>query len=295
MRFFLIKCFKFFGILLIIGFCFYGCIDYLNSKKINDYISLIDKKFVFIGDSHIQNGINDELINSGINFSQNGESYYFSYQKLKRIIALNKMVKTVFLGFSYHSLSSYYDDYVFGKYNNEISSRYFFILPASEKVKFIECNLGDEMLFLKNIFEKGIVNVIRQKDKYSFLGYYQNGFHNVQSRKTSMDKRIHLQFFNETKIADFSNVNINYLNKIIVLCKQNNIDLIVLNTPLDPYYKSKIPQKFLDKYNQIIETQKLRVIDFHNLKFRKNDFIKDGDHVSVEGSLLISKFLNNQF
>ena len=77
--------------------------------------------------------------------------------------------------------------------------------------------------------------------------------------------------------------------------EQNNIDLIVLNTPLDPYYKSKIPQKFLDKYNQIIETQKLRVIDFHNLKFRKNDFIKDGDYVSVEGSLLISKFLNNQF
>ena len=281
--------------MLIIGFCFYECIDYLNSKKINNYISSIDKKFVFVGDSHIQNGINDELINNSINFSQNGESYYFSYQKLKKVIALNKQVKTVFLGFSYHNLSSYYDDYIFGKFNNEIASRYFFILPMSEKIKFIKCNLGNEMLFLKNIFEKGIVNVIRKKDRYSFLGYYQNGFQNVQSRKISMDKRIRLQFFNETKIANFSTVNINYLNKIIVLCKQNKIDLIALNTPLDPYYKSKIPQKFLDKYNQIIETQKLSVIDFHNLKFRKIDFIKDGDHVSTEGSLLISKFLNNQF
>ena len=293
MNFFLIKCIKFFGILRIISCCLYGCLDYLNSKKLNDYISSIDKKSMFIGDSHIQNGINDELITDGINFSQNGESYYFSYQKLKKIIALNKQVKTIYLGFSYHNLSSYYDDYVFGKYNNEISSRYFFILPASEKEKFIKCNLSDEMLYFKKIFEKGTVNVLRKKNKYSFLGYYQNGFHNVESQKSSMDKRIQLQFFNETKIANFSEVNIIYLNKIIALCKENNKDLIVLNTPLDAYYKNNIPRQYIDRYNQIIETQKLRVIDFHNLKFQKNDFIKDGDHLSVKGSLLISNFLNN--
>ena len=293
MRCFLLHFLKFFGILMIISCCFYGCIDYLNSKKISDYICSVDKNSMFIGDSHLQNGINDELITDGINFSQNGESYYFSYQKLKKIIALNKQLKTVYLGFSYHNLSSYYDDYVFGKYNKEITSRYFFILPASEKVKFIKCNLSDEMLYFKNIFEKGIVNVLRKKDKYSFFGYYQNGFYNVESRKKSMDKRIQLQFFNETKIANFSEVNIIYLKKIIVLCKEKNIDLIVLNTPLDPYYKNNIPQQYIDKYNQIIETQKLRVVDFHNLKFQKNDFIKDGDHLSVKGSLLISKFLNN--
>lgn len=295
MKLFQIKLIKFFGILIIISGCFYGCLDYLNSKKLNEYLTSVDKKSIFIGDSHIQNGINDELITDGINFSQNGESYYFSYQKLIKIIALNKQLKTIYLGFSYHNLSSYYDDYVFGKYNNEISSRYYFILPASEKVKFIKCNLGDEMLYFKNIFEKGIVNVLRNKEKYSFLGYYQNGFYNVESRKTSMDKRIQLQFFNENKIASFSEINIIYLNKIIILCKENNIDLIVLNTPLDPYYKNNIPQKYIDKYSQIIKTQKLTVIDFQNLKFEKNDFIKDGDHVSVKGSLLISKFLNNKF
>lgn len=293
MRCFLLHFLKFFGILMIISGCIYGGIDYLNSKKMNDYVGSVNKKSAYIGDSHIQNGINDELITDGINFSQNGESYYFSYQKLKRILALNQQLKIVYLGFGYHNLSSYYDDYVFGKYNNEISSRYFFILPASEKQKFIKCNLGDEILYFKNIFEKGITNLLRKKDKYSFLGYYQNGFHNVESRKKSMDKRIQLQFFNETKIANFSEVNIIYLKKIITLCKENNKDLIVLNTPLDPYYKNNIPRQYIDKYNQIIETQKLRVIDFHNLKFQKNDFIKDGDHLSVKGSILISKFLNN--
>ena len=89
MNFFLIKCIKFFGILMIISCCLYGCLDYLNSKKLNDYISSIDKKSMFIGDSHIQNGINDELITDGINFSQNGESYYFSYQKLKKHFQAN--------------------------------------------------------------------------------------------------------------------------------------------------------------------------------------------------------------
>ena len=68
---------------------------------------------------------------------------------------------------------------------------------------------------------------------------------------------------------------------------------MVLNTPLDPYYKSKIPQEYLDKYNQIVASRELKVIDFHNLKFQKEDFLKDGDHVSINGALKISKFLNN--
>ena len=37
--------------------------------------------------------------------------YYFSYFKLKNILEENPNVRTVYLGFSYHNLSSHYDEY----------------------------------------------------------------------------------------------------------------------------------------------------------------------------------------
>jgi hypothetical protein len=293
MKLFIINCIKFFGIMIIICVSLYACIDYLNSKKSNDYISSLNKKAIFVGDSHMQCGINDAVIANGINFSQDAESYYFTFQKLEKILALNKEIKTIYLGFSYHNLSSYYDDYIFGKENLEISSRYFFILPPAEKRKFMIYNSDNEILYFNKIIVKGILNIRDKKNNYSFFGGYQNNFYEVGSKKKSMDKRIKNQFFKNDTITRFSEINLSYLDKIMELCKRENKDLIVLNTPLDSYYKSKIPQEYVYKYNQIIESKKLKVIDFNAVAFKNNDFLKDGDHVSKKGAILISKMLNN--
>lgn len=57
--------------MIITSVYFFVCIDYLNSKKSNDYRSCNDKKAIFVGDSHMQCGINDAVINNRINFSKN--------------------------------------------------------------------------------------------------------------------------------------------------------------------------------------------------------------------------------
>lgn len=34
------------------------------------------------------------------------------------------------------------------------------------------------------------------------------------------------------------------IDNIVSLCQHENVELIILNTPLHPYYRSKIPEEF---------------------------------------------------
>ena len=209
MKLFLLHFFKFFGILIVISLCGFKAIDCLNAMRFEKYIGSLRQEAIFVGDSHIQSAINDALIANVVNLSQNGEPYYFTYYKLKKIVASKKTkIKTIYLGFGYHNLSSYRDDFTFGKYNHDISARYFFILPTSEREKFIGYNKSNMPLYFKKIVENGLVNIFRKKEKFSFLGYYQNGFVNMASQKKSMNKRLERQFYNDTTVADFSKINI---------------------------------------------------------------------------------------
>jgi hypothetical protein len=78
---------------------------------------------IFIGDSHMEKAINDSLLENSVNLAQSSESLYFSYYKLKILLEHNPTIKDVYLGFSYHSVSSYYDKFIFGEFSNAISSR----------------------------------------------------------------------------------------------------------------------------------------------------------------------------
>jgi hypothetical protein len=267
-------------------------LNYYNNKKFIEYKLSPNITFLFIGDSHIQKAIDAKLIKTTVNISQSSESFYYSYYKLDKILKNNPVIKTIYLGFSYHSLSSYYDDFVYGKYSKNISSRYFFILPLSEKFKLFKYNFRNLPIYIKEVNKYGIMNMLKKGNNYSFLGQYENDFENVSALQKSMDKRLLLQFYTNDKLNSFSEFNISYLNKIIDLCDKNNVDLITLNTPLHHYYRSKIPMEYLKKYNEIIRQNHIVSIDFGELVLNDSCFIPDGDHVSQKGVILTTNYFN---
>ncbi|MEE9573070.1 MAG: hypothetical protein V3W20_08490 [Candidatus Neomarinimicrobiota bacterium] len=275
-------------ILLILTFLL---LNYYNNKFIESEISSTVTT-LFIGDSHIQKSIDDKLITTAINISQSSESFYYSYYKLDKILKANPSIKRIYLGFSYHSLSSYYDEFVFGKYSKNISSRYFFILPLSEKFKLFKYNFRKLPIYIKEVYKHGIMNIFKTGNNYSFLGQYENKFENVSAVQNSMDKRLLLQFYNNNRLINFSESNISYLIKIIDLCDKNKVELITLNTPLHSYYKSKIPMEYLKKYNEIISQNRIVTINFDELVLDDSCFIPDGDHVSEKGALQTSNYFN---
>lgn len=125
----------------------------------------------------------------------------------------------------------------------------------------------------------------------TYEGGFVNTFSNSMAKKESIEKRVIFQFFNNGYLNDFSAKNILYLAKINELCKNNNIKLILINTPLHQYYKKNIPVKFIDKFNQIAFKLNVEVLDLSDLLVDDNCFIPDGDHVSQIGAILTTKHI----
>ena len=256
-----------------------------NEIRLNDNITDI-----YIGDSHLQCAIQDSLLLNSKNLGTSSESYYFSYFKLNHVLKSNPNIHRVYLGYSYHNLSEYYDEYIFGKFSNSVSPNYFFILPFKEQMKMIRWNLSDLPAYIKSILKKGVI-IMLPKRSLPFIGGYENPFSDVSAIKSSMDKRLNLQYYSNGDIIDFSSINLSYFNKIINLCNDYNVEIILLNTPLHKYYQSKLPTEYIKEYNAIIDKTKLNVIDFQNFDFTDSCFIPDGDHVSMEGALQTTKEL----
>lgn len=258
-------------------------LNYKGNKKLNEY--KIDKKttIAFFGDSHVQECVNDSLVPNSINLALHSESLYFTYYKMKGILNNNQSIKKIYLGLSYHSLSNYYDDFVFGIYSKSTAPKYFFILPNSEKINILKHNSDNLSVFVKS--------AIKHSLDFSYMGSYENNFKNSSPNINSIEKRLNFQFYKDNKLNEFSELNLSYLKKIIELCDEKKVELIFLNTPLHSYYKERVPKEYIKKYNEIIAQYNLQLINFEDLILNDSCFIPDGDHVSEKGAIIASKYL----
>lgn len=250
-----------------------------------------DIQDVYVGDSHIQCTINDSLLNQSKNVAAIAESFYFSYYKLEKILAENPNVQKVYLGFGYHSLSNYYDNFINGKNTTDISPKYFYILPIQEKFRIIYWNRHNLSNFTKQVLLTGY-DQLKHNTNGSF-GQYANYSSETKASQKSMEKRVRFQYYTKEKLNEFSQINLTYLDKIIKLCRAKKIELGIINTPLHPLYESKIPEKYLVKYNELIRNYRIEMIDFKGLQLNDSCFFPDGDHVSEKGALIITNALIN--
>lgn len=281
------------GIIFIplIIFSFY--IFYANYKLAADYKIESNINTLVIGDSHTQKAINDRYFPNAINLSQSSECFIYSYSKLLEILKHHPNIKTVLLGCSFHSFSSYYDEFVFGKYGAETSARYFFIMPLTLKLEFLLKNNNLTGRYLLQILSNGITNLGVRSGQYSFLGNYEAYRTSVKLSEQSIRKRVNTHYFQQGKMDGFSSLNVYYLSKVVELCKERKIKLILLNTPMHKYYIENVPDKFKDKFYSLIKSKKLNLIEFEKLKLDDSCFLPDGDHVNEEGARLTTLFLVN--
>lgn len=285
-KFFIKKSILFFSILLAIVITSFILLNLYHDLFLNEVRLSSNFTDIFIGDSHIQTAINDSLIENSINISTTAESYYFSYYKLKRYLPANPQIRRIYLGFSYHNFSNYYEDYISGKHSVNVSSGYFFILPISERIICLTWNSHTPIVYLKKIFMADISKLLKSDNE----GYINN-FVNVQASVKEMNKKLADQYYKEGQIQGFSRTNIEYLDKIIALSKAKGIELIFLSTPLHPYYREHIPDVFREKYNELKESKKIKLIDLSSLSLTDDYFIPDGVHVTQQGAIITTEQL----
>lgn len=221
---------------------------------------------VFLGDSRIQ-----YLFKSNANFAYNSESFKFNYYKL---LSLNKIKKTdtVFLGCSHHSFSQYFEGYLNNQ--SEVLPRYLAIDP--EPIKMIQqFNFTNLHFLIKKQYEFAY-NAIFKKYNFVPAGYA------IPSRKkadmTKLKKRIQQQFYDHQHLMKFSSQQIAYFDTIVQYCKKQQIQLILINSPVYPAYKSLIPNEYLHYYSA--KTKGIQMLDLSDSLRKPDDFMPDGDHIS---------------
>jgi hypothetical protein len=258
-----------------------------NSYKIEDDVTTL-----YAGDSHMEAAINDKRILNGRNISRGGETYYFTYYKLKSLIEKNQKIKKVFIGLSAHNLSKRLDLLTNGDRSYHYAPPYFYILPIEEKIRVVLWNLPHLNTFLKNVIQSGFDTIITEP---VFLGAGFTNESKLSASKGAIKIRVIDLFYEKENLIEFSDLNISYLKKIMKLCKIKNIELFALDLPLHPYFYEKIPSKFILKLEELIKKEKMNIIDFKHFTAKDEDFMPDGDHLSLKGAQLMTSELMKKY
>lgn len=280
MKHFIIKTFITLLIPLIGGLSVVFSLSYIASKSV-DYKLKPGTTKIFIGDSHVQLAINDTLLKNSVNVATSSESYLFSYYKLKRLLEINPEINEVYLGYGYHNVSSYYDDFTSGKNSSSVTPKYFHSLPVYEQAKLIFWSIDKIPNLVRTFLQINYRYILKNEP---WPGGHRNKFSATQAADSSMDKRINSQFYSNDTAIGFSKINQQYLTKTIALCETHHVKLVLLNVPIHPYYKDKIPTKFIDQYNKISKSVEVITLDLSEMPLNENSYIPDGDHLSMEGA-----------
>jgi hypothetical protein len=272
-------------VIIIVGMAsLYYTIDSGNYYKLNKkYDNLI------FGHSHTECAFNDSLINKTLNLSNSGENMFYTYFKIKKIVENNK-VKNVFVSFT-NNYIEYSSDTV------EIWKERYLDKWYTKYGAYM--NYEDVSILLKNN-PRGLLNVqsITAKKYLTFL------IRNKKSIITDLtwgafrySKRAKLDSLLKTKpVQDkmtsfrYSEYGLQYLDKIIKLCKENNVNVYLLRSPVHSSWDRSNEvyfQKLVHgRYSQI------PFLDFCNYSL-PTTYYGDRSHLNYKGARVFSVFFND--
>ncbi len=274
-------------------FVFYEIITskYISLKA--DFKLKSNPQYIVLGHSHPECAFNDSLISNLSNLAQSGESYFYTFQKVKEVLKQNKSITTIFIEFTNNQITSASDNYIWeDKY---ISNRY----PIYSSFMGIE----DNNLLLNNNYS-GFYNAFSISSKNKFLRILKNDFNYTKEiggyRYLIRDKTDSLlnnldnpsdPNRNLKDIHKISKFNILYLHKIMDLINKHNIRFVLIRSPLHERYSGYFNETV---YQEILKN-KFKNVEYLDLsKFSlRNDEFGDLAHLNYRGARKFSLWFDS--
>jgi hypothetical protein len=282
MDLFLKKSFIFLILLISLNAIIFSFTNYFYNHRYLNNVYLSDKSIFLLSDSHGHSlGENIEKYNVK-NLSTPSDSYFDMYRKLV-YVSKTCDVKKVYLSVGDHLFTKYRENFNnhersifllnYNDYDNKLKFLYeqvlkrFFVYPSSKQHSFV-------------------VNILFKKLKIGKI-WIKNNWSDLTSSEKDLQASKRVSQFN---FGTKSNLQIQYLKKIINFCKNNNIQLICIKFPLTKEFRTN--SRFLKyNYNEITELKSLNIIDYNKIYFDKVEFFKDQDHLNKKGAEEFSKIL----
>ncbi len=283
-------------LLILLGFltCFFtlNIVKHILNKNVSFEIAPSIKYGVF-GHSHSETSLNDSIIDNFQNFSKSGESYYYTYHRIKKIIESNSKLEVVFIEFTNNQINQERDDWIWGE--KYMESRFLRMEP------FIDFN--DQALLLKkapfryistsltsqkNAIDRIIQNNFIFSDNIKYGGYNHIKFQKADSLSGRLNKINNYITIEEHKRSE---ENLNYLEKILELCDSQSIKALLIRSPLHEKYQGLKNEKV---FQELLNSRfyKTEFLDFKNF-YLTNECYGDLEHLNYKGAEMFSLFFDD--
>lgn len=271
-----------------IGFITFFCLLLFLTVFLNKYFSNFkienNKHMLVIGHSHSECAYNDSLINGLINYSQSGDSYFYTYFKTKLLIDNNPQIDKVFIEFSNNQIEKHMDEWIWD--DN-------FMLSKFPKYALFMDRVALNLLIENNpdCFKQSIVSVFKNNIKMLFKGLkYTNeigGYrHLIRDKTDSLVANLALNNDPIDESQELSQNNIEYLQKIIKYCEQKEIKVFFIRSPLHKKYSENQNENL---FQEILTNQFATVefLDFSKFPLTNSQF-GDLQHLNYKGAKIFS-------
>lgn len=246
---------------------------------------------MIIGHSYTECGLNDSLIAHTINLSQGGESYFYSYLKLKKLLAANPQVKTVLVSYANNQIQERMDKWVWDdKYLDNNLPKYIQAMGVSDYTFLLGKNptgvLRTELTHLKNAASAAV----RPRDL--FVDRTIGGY--LYLKRNKVDSLLKTDFLEKERKSvrmKVSKANVDYLKKIVELCRKHHVEVVFLRMPMRP------DSPFAKNESQFDSIRKTDFADvaFLDFKLYPTPAVECGDfeHFNHIGARKFSLFFND--
>lgn len=259
-------------------------IIYLNKLALDNCDIGDGYNAILIGDSHTMWAIDDSKLEGVRNISLNAEGYRYSYLKLKQLFEKEQGIEQVYIGFGYHNLSGYFDDYITGPKFLNFFDRYLPVLMLEDYKQVILGSPKNAFSLVSKLGKRGWKSGLARQCR--LYGDFPQEIKMDTYRADVMERRINDQFYTDDGLWGMSQSNYQSLVELIELCRELGIEPIMLNTPLHPEYVNQVPKKYREIYENFLVDYQLSSFAFEGLNLSDEHFLPDGDHTNYEGAML---------
>lgn len=266
---------------------------------VNRYCSVFKientKQIVLIGDSHSECAFDDSVVNGLANYSQMGESYFYSYFKIKKLIDQNPNLNTLLIEISNTQIDKNTDRRIWG-------DKYLpFKLPIYGSFMDVE-SLG---LLLENNskgFKASIFPLLKNNTKMLFKGVnYTNDIGGYHYLTTTINDSIAeydaiaidtvSEKGNSKENFDSRIYELDYLRKIIEYGESRGLTVFLVRSPLHSKYEGFVNESdFIKKIKTEFST--VEFLDFAYFPLSDEHFADVG-HLNYKGARVFSKWFDN--
>ena len=258
-------------------------------NKNADFKLIGNPKYVVAGHSHPECAFNDSLISNFKNISRSGESYFYTYIKVKKILEQNNSIETVFIEYTNNQIIPEMDNWTWDE--EFISDRY------TKYSSFMSFN--DHTLLIQNApraYLNGFLlsNTVKlsmvMSNDYDYtnkIGGYmylvRDKTDSILSNSSKTTSKIEVNANMSNRISE---TNLLYLGKTIELIKKYGKKVILIRSPQHPKYTGYENEV---AYKEILSNRfgNVAYLDFSKFPVSNSDF-GDLQHLNHKGAKLFS-------